>query len=415
VGLLRSAAQLEHALCLQYLYAAFTLKSGGEEGMTAAQAALNESWDQQITRVGIQEMYHLMLASNLLTCLGEVPELGRPPFPQPGGTFSGINQPLTLSPFSYEAVSRFMCWEKPSTDKPDPWWDPFCAACADAARGRLNLVAAQEAQYETIGQLYDIIKAGFVAHPEWIDPATAPRQVTSALVPFSPAVGPITTADEAACYIDIIVREGEGAPDWQSTSHFAYFHQIVAQLESLNDTGATSTASWTTVDNPVYEPGGGGPGRSVIDDPDTVEVGRLANALYLVLVRMLVRLFIPEGESEAERQALANAAMAVMPLGLKPLAIQLTSLPAGPAFPGRFAGPSFELPDDVPLPAGAREEALPALAAELLAVTKRCRVLTITAVGLSPAVRQNLGTIAARLETILPLLSLQGEPAGVSR
>lgn len=415
VDLLRMAAQLEHALCVQYLYAAFTLKVGGEEAMTASQAALNESWDQQITRVGIQEMYHLMLASNLLTCLDALPELWRPPFPRPGGTFSEINQPLTLSPFSYESVSRFMCWEKPFTDNPDPWWDPFCAHCAQQARSRLGLLAASQAVYATIGELYEIIKAGFTAHPEWIDPATAPRQLTSALVPFQPLAAPITTAGEAAAAIDIIVMEGEGSPNWQSSSHFAYFHQIVAQLESLQDTGPACAAAWTTVDNPVYDPASAGPGRSLIDDPATVQVGQLFNALYLVLVRMLIRLFIPQGESDAERRALANAAMAVMPLGLKPLAARLARLPAGASFPGKFAGPGFELPPVLALPSGAREDAFPALAAELLAVTQRCRLLSITDAGLTPAARDDLGTVAARLETILPLVCLEGEPVEASR
>jgi hypothetical protein len=207
VSLLREAAKLEHALCLQYLYAGFTLKVGGEAGVSASQAALSEQWYQQVTRVAIQEMYHLMLASNLLTCLDAVPELWRPLFPQPAGAYSDIDLPSMLASFSYDTISRFLCWERPFTDRPDPWWAQFCNECSKKARFRAML-ASVPATYTTIGQLYGIIKEAFNQHPSWIVPSTASRQVTSELVPFSPTVAPITSPVEAAHYIDIIVTEG---------------------------------------------------------------------------------------------------------------------------------------------------------------------------------------------------------------
>ena len=48
--LLTQAAELEHSLCCQYLFAAFTLKEQGEEGVTDAQAAVIQRWGEVLAR-----------------------------------------------------------------------------------------------------------------------------------------------------------------------------------------------------------------------------------------------------------------------------------------------------------------------------------------------------------------------------
>lgn len=412
VEMLTQASELEQSLCLQYLYAGFTLGQPGELGMTASQAELAQQWSQQIMRIGVQEMYHLLLANNLLTAVNAAPNLWRPNFPQPASRYSEINLPSLLSPFSGETASRFMCWEKPDVAG---WWDEACAACGDATRARLGLEAspAEPPPYRTIGQMYGIVRQALLDNPGWIDPATAYRQVTSALVPFKPTVVPITTADQAAYYIDVIVREGEGAPNWESDSHFAYFHQIVNQLNAIGSNGSGPAMAWATVENPIYDPANQQPGTSLIDDPSVQPVGRLFNDLYLFLIMVLIRLFSPNGETEAERQSLANTALALMPLGIRPMATMLTRLPAGAQYPGSYAGPSFELPQPLRPLTDAREEALAWLYDMLAGINERCRVLSLTDTGLGQGALAQLGVIAARLETLLPLLQPQSEPAAV--
>jgi hypothetical protein len=411
--MLRQASELEHALCCQYLYAAFTLKQGGDAGLTASQAALTSQWHQQITKVAVQEMYHLMLASDLLTAVGSEPHLWRPNFPQPDTRFSDVDLPSLLAPFDVETVTRFMCWEKP--EQPG-WWDGYCKQCEERVRARLGLEASAEPpRYDTIGQLYGSIAEGLRQNPGWIEPATAPRQVTSELVPFSPKVTAITTAEQACAFIEIIVLEGEGVEDWDSQSHFAYYHQIVDQLGQLALSESEFAAAFPTVENPIYDPQNQQPGTTLIDDPSVRPVGVLFNDAYLLLVRVLARLFLPEGEQPPERKALANAAMALMPLAIKPLGTLLTRLPAGSDHSGLYAGPSFELPPTIDLPTGVREEALPALRQDMLDVTRRARVVSIETVGMPDAARATLDGVAARLETLLPLFDVQAEPAGMER
>jgi hypothetical protein len=407
VEMLRQASVLEHALCCQYLYAAFTLKTGGEAGVTPSAATLTQQWHQQITKIAIQEMYHLMLASNLLTAVGAQPHFGRPNFTQPSTRFSDIDLPSLLAPFDLDTATRFMCWEKPDRDG---WWTGPCTACAEQARARVGLLAAPDVPtYDSIGALYGLIKDALLAHPEWIDPATASKQVTSEVIPFSPKVSPITTSEDAARYIDVIVTEGEGGGDYESKSHFAYFHQIVVESSPPNKPVA---ASWTTVENPIYDAANVTPGANLVEDPTVQPIGLAFNDLYLVFVRMLARLFIPEDETPAERQALANTATALMPLVIKPLGVMLTRLSAGAQYPGLFAGPSFELPADVDMPVGARADAVGDLRGELLGVIERLQVLSIQTPGLPADALAQLATIAARTETLLPLLG--SEVAGVT-
>lgn len=408
--MLQHASELEHALCVQYLYAAFTLKVGGEAGLSASQASLTEQWNQQITRIAVQEMYHLMLASNLLTAVGATPHLWRPNFPQPARHFSEINLPSMLAPFTAQTAARFMCWEQPEVPRHTsqiaegpPWWLDFCKQCGTQAHEAHGLTAAAAPPYRSIGELYTDIKQALLDNPGWIDSTSAPQQVTSELIPFKPAVHPIANAGDAARYIDIIIEEGEGTPDWQSNSHFAYFHQIVDQLDGLEKGNGGFAAAWPTVPNPVYDPANELPGASLIDHPAVQPVGVVFNDLYRTFVNILIGVFTG-GASAEQKRPLANVALALMPLVIKPLGTLLTRLPAGDQYPDAFAGPSFELPQPVPAAPTPPAE-------ELRVVAQRCRVLSIDDTGLGAVAHAELAAIAARLETLLPMLDGVGAPA----
>jgi len=79
--LLSEAAELEHGLMCQYLYAAFSLKRQPEEGVSWAQLELMRRWEASIMLVARQEMEHLGLVNNMLTAIGEAPYFERPNFP----------------------------------------------------------------------------------------------------------------------------------------------------------------------------------------------------------------------------------------------------------------------------------------------------------------------------------------------
>ncbi len=80
--LLESAAEIEHALMVQYLYAAYSLKSSDEVVDPAQQAALDDlAWPAVLFGIAREEMGHLMTVQNMLLLLGLPPNFEREDFP----------------------------------------------------------------------------------------------------------------------------------------------------------------------------------------------------------------------------------------------------------------------------------------------------------------------------------------------
>jgi hypothetical protein len=60
-SLLVEAAQFEHMILCQYLYACFSLRTEPDEGLTAEQADAVARWQETLTGIAIEEMLHLAL------------------------------------------------------------------------------------------------------------------------------------------------------------------------------------------------------------------------------------------------------------------------------------------------------------------------------------------------------------------
>src|SRR6184192_2851569 len=88
IYMLCEAAELEHGIMCQYLFAAFSLKQSADEGgMSEAELAAVRRWRAQVSQVAVQEMLHLALVHNLLTAIGGPPHLVRPNLPAPAGHY----------------------------------------------------------------------------------------------------------------------------------------------------------------------------------------------------------------------------------------------------------------------------------------------------------------------------------------
>src|SRR5215470_9026224 len=70
IYMLCEAAELEHAIMCQYLFAAFSLKQAEDEGLTGSEVAAVQRWRKQVSRVATQEMLHLALVQNVLSAIG---------------------------------------------------------------------------------------------------------------------------------------------------------------------------------------------------------------------------------------------------------------------------------------------------------------------------------------------------------
>jgi hypothetical protein len=126
VRLLRESAQIEHALMVQYLYAAFSVKSQYFGIVGAAFANPNG-----LLGIAIQEMQHLRYVSDLLRDLGAAPNLTSQDFPYDQDIYPF---PLNLERLSRQSLAKYVYTEAPAAAlEPAPGThDPFLEALFEA-------------------------------------------------------------------------------------------------------------------------------------------------------------------------------------------------------------------------------------------------------------------------------------------
>src|SRR6476620_6539243 len=75
IYMLYEAAELEHGIMCQHLFAAFSLKQREDEGLSAGELKAVTRWRKAIADVATDEMLHLALVQNVLTAVGSAPHL----------------------------------------------------------------------------------------------------------------------------------------------------------------------------------------------------------------------------------------------------------------------------------------------------------------------------------------------------
>jgi hypothetical protein len=116
---LYEAAELEHNLMCTYLYAAFSLRIGTEEGLSAVEADATARWRRAMLKVAVEEMGHLTAVWNITAALGGSPRFGRLNFPLDPGSLPA-NVVVRLAPFSEAVLQHFIYLERPTASaEPD--------------------------------------------------------------------------------------------------------------------------------------------------------------------------------------------------------------------------------------------------------------------------------------------------------
>jgi CDGSH-type Zn-finger protein/truncated hemoglobin YjbI len=411
--MLCEAAELEHGIMCQYLYAAFSLKQSEDEGLSAEEAQAVQSWRKRISHVATQEMLHLSLVQNLLSAIGGAPHLSRPNFPHPATHYpAGVH--LALLPFGEAALQHFMFLERPEGMELDDAEGMAAFGRAAPAMQQGEIVPRSQ-DFKTVGHLYRSIEAG-IAHLAgkfgerrlFVGPPRA--QATSPYFGW-PELVAVTGAASAQKAIDEILEQGEGPRGNWKDAHFGQFVEILDEYIQLREANPAFNPARPVVTVNV-RPSERDTGVPLVTDPLTRQVMDLFNVTYEALLLMLQRFFAHTEETDAQLKALADAAVNLMFQAIKPLGDLVTTLPAGPDYPGRTAGPSFELfyESDTVLPH--REAAWILLTERLRQAAEFCEpdgpCAPVVADGLA-AVRSSLGEIAGSLEAHLPARDLPPE------
>src|SRR5262245_52345973 len=102
---LQEAAEIEHLLCCEYLYAGWSVRrtlgdfpAGTDEAAARLTIDRATPWLAQLNLIARQEMEHLGIVANLLTAVGAEPHFEREAFPQPARS-SLLGRPFGLDRF----------------------------------------------------------------------------------------------------------------------------------------------------------------------------------------------------------------------------------------------------------------------------------------------------------------------------
>jgi CDGSH-type Zn-finger protein/uncharacterized Fe-S cluster protein YjdI len=349
---LYEAAELEHNLMCTYLYAAFSLKDGVDEGLGEQEAEAVRRWRRAIIDVAIDEMGHLVAVWNITASLGGAPRFGRTNFPiEPGYLPAGIV--VRLAPFSEPVLQHFIHLERPQGSL-EPDGDDFAALECERTPRPFRLTPSGF-DYSTVGSFYQTLAGQLrtmvieVGEDETFcgDPALqlSPSEVD---IGGAKVVTDLASAVEA---VDAIIVEGEGAPTQRATSHFQRFLDIREEFRTLRAANPSFQPAHPSAHNPVLRKPPRPEGRVWIDDPDAVAVVDLANATYGLTIRLLAASYAERAPSSI-KSIYVDVAIGLMS-ALSPLAEHAARLPAGTGNPGCNAGVSFTaLRNTAALPAG---------------------------------------------------------------
>ncbi|MEW1845231.1 ferritin-like protein [Nonomuraea angiospora] len=340
--LLVQASQLEHMIMCQYLFAEFSLKT---DGLTEEQQAAVDRWRQELHGIAVQEMLHLALVANLMSSIGAAPTFGRPNFPQSSGAFPPSIQ-LRLLPFGEAALAHFLYLERPEgMDRHDAAEFISCDPPPEPVATGEIFPRAQE--FATVGHLYRGIKDGLTAlvaqyGEEQVFCGSPRAQATPELFRW-PEMVAVTDLASACAAIEEIIEQGEGAQGAWQDAHYGRFLKIWEEYHALRaadpafEPAHPALGAFTRQPFDVREP------QPLIGDPRTLALAELCNLAYEAILWLLTRYFTHTDESEEELDVLISAAITTMAAVLRPLGTELSRRPAGPAHPGRMAGPAFEM------------------------------------------------------------------------
>jgi CDGSH-type Zn-finger protein/uncharacterized Fe-S cluster protein YjdI len=362
-GLLDEAAEIEHNLMCCYLYALFSLRAPGSDGLTEAEGAAITRWRDLILGVAIEEMAHLANVCNILSALGAPAHFSRPNFPIPLG-YHPAGMVVRLAPFTLDTLDHFIFLERPeSVAIPDG--AGFVAERSyrrDMDPDRLTPAARD---YATVGQLYGTILEALETLAETLGEEALfigdDRHQISGAAATMPEVTVVRCLKTARAAIEAIVAQGEGSAEGGHNSHYERFLAVRADYVALLAQRPDFAPAHPAAHNPVMRRPPTPDGKLWVNAEPAASLLDFGNAVYNHTLRCLALAYA--GVTPDEQAVLVRASITLMHV-LTPLAEQLATLPANPDHPDCTAGISFAtLRSLAALPATAG--ALPVLAERL--------------------------------------------------
>jgi len=391
--LLVEAAQLEHMIMCEYLFAEFSLESSGK--FTGEQADAVDRWRGTLHDIAVQEMLHLALVCNLMAAVGAAPTFGRPNFPRRSGYFPASVQ-LDLLPFGEQSLLHFLYLERPEgMERQDA--EGFLPMQPSLAPLDASEAMPRGQEFATVGHLYRGVERGLGILAERIGERAlfvgSPRaQATPERFQW-PQLIAVTDLKSAQSAIDEIIAQGEGARGEWKSAHYGRFLTMWEEYDDLRrrdphfQPARPVSPAYSRQPFDVVDP------VRLITDPHTRRVAELAALSYELVLQLLTRFFTHTDETEQQLDVLVSAAIDTMAGVLRPIATTLTTLPVGPEHPEATAGFSFEMFYTMGNFVPSREPAWSLLHERAAILADRCGALpdtAATAYGVSADIAANL-------------------------
>jgi hypothetical protein len=372
VFLLHTAAEIEHALLVQYLYAAYSLADDGFTGSAVPPDAgtLARRWQQTVTGIAREEMAHLLTVQNLLRFIGGPLNFDREDFPFLAFLYPF---PFKLEPLTKTSLAKYVAAEMPAEPAQPPGIIREIIERATGAAGGMPV--------NRVGMLYATLTSIFGDDTKLADSDlranTAAQQASQDDWHASGAspliVRAVGSRHDAVEALQDIGAQGEGwtnppADAPPPPSHFDRFLRIYTAFPEPGAPGGSVT--WvptrpvpTSPNTLPHQNEDAAVERGRITHPTTRLWAHLFNVRYRMLLTDLahaLHLSGPPGQpgSRTSRGHLRDWAFTEMQSGIRGIAKTLTTLPLkqtpDPADPAH-AGPPFELPYTLALPDDERD------------------------------------------------------------
>jgi hypothetical protein len=378
--LLHIAAEVEHALMVQYLYAAYSL--GGPQVPAKLRDKVRH-WQEVVLGIAKEEMGHLITVQNVLRLIGGPLCLDREDYPW-GSQFYPFE--FTLEPLTKDSLAKYIYAEMPSG------WDTEEAR--EIKKRAMKGNSGQQALHR-VGELYDRMQK-ILANPEYVKDSdfqaatttfqaswdewgrgymrgargqatSSPRQTTPDVL-----VQPVSNRDEAVAALAAIGKQGEALfydEDSDERSHFRRFLDIYREFPDLK-------AEWTptrrvptnpkTVQNlnanqVVVKPSAlkareaaALPVSTTLTHPESDTWGHLFNLRYRMLLTYLSHAYqlagaMGQGDALTPRGLIINRTFGEM-YNVRAISNILVELPLDNSGSGAVAAPTFEMPYTLDLP-----------------------------------------------------------------
>ncbi len=346
IGLLKFAAEVEHALLVQYLYAAFSLLKEGHD---------LQNYQAKVMAIAIQEMGHLATVQNVLLLVG-----GRDALYLQRDLLREESEknplPFVLEPISKAALAKYVAAEMPARVPPE----------LEAKVKELVELAEQDAGVEPrrVGVIYELLKWVF-SPPDTPPPGDIDVSLLESL-PENPHLSdedikenleivpkfealpeewevndgtvillPVRTITEAHDALDKVARQGEGLTNGGS-SHFSEFIELVGAFEAGN------VAVIPMAKAPSLKEG---EQVALISHPYTRRWAEVSDGQYNLLILAIYHALVTprtEDGSDGLRRGLEKTSIRSMRTIIQPVSDVVAALPLSSERPEK-AGPPFHL------------------------------------------------------------------------